>query len=106
VEGFDDRDPSLVELRGAGWGAAACDAVGLLDQRDADLLRKGSLGRRHEIRGLHPSAGPVTEDERCSRRLCRMQVRAGRTPWSLDLEDLDARDFVLRGLRLKSGGPG
>jgi hypothetical protein len=64
------------------------------------------LGRRHEIRRLDPSAGPVTEDERRARGLGRMQVGAGRPPWSLDLEDLDARDFSLRGLRLRSLGPG
>jgi hypothetical protein len=64
------------------------------------------LRRRHEIRRLDPSTGPVTEDERRARRLGRMQLGAGRPPWSLDLEDLDARDLFLRGLRLESGGPG
>jgi hypothetical protein len=63
------------------------------------------LRRRYEIRRFDPSAGPVTEDERRARRLGRKQVGAGRRPWSLDLEDLHAGDFFLRGLRLKSRGP-
>src|SRR5439155_22680679 len=38
TQALDDRNPGGVELRGAGGRAPAGDAVGLLDQRDADLL--------------------------------------------------------------------
>ena len=72
---------------GAGRGAAPGDAVGLLDQGDGDFFREGGLGRRDEIRRLHPASGPVTENEGRARLFRVVQVCARRTVRGVEVED-------------------
>jgi hypothetical protein len=61
---FDDGRPGRVELRGGRCRAPSRDQVGLLDQRDAEVLLERSAARRHQVRRGHPAAGAVAEHER------------------------------------------
>jgi SMI1 / KNR4 family (SUKH-1) len=84
---LDDRDPGSVQLRREGRRAPTRDAVGLLDQGDGDPFREGGLPRRHEIRCLDASSGPVTENESRAWLVRVVQVRARRPVRGVELAD-------------------
>jgi hypothetical protein len=70
----DDGEPGSVERARRSGRAAARDAIGLLDERDAEAgrLRRGGCG--HEVRRAHAAAGAVAEHERGSRRFDAVQM--------------------------------
>ena len=70
----DHRRPGGVELACRSGSASSRDAVGLLDERDADPLRARYAGHRNQIWRRHSSGGAVTEDERGSWLIGGMQV--------------------------------
>jgi hypothetical protein len=76
AKALDDRDPCRVELFCRGGGAAAGDAVRLLDERDADSLRTRGVPRGYEIGCVHPARSPMPEHERSSRPVDRMEMGA------------------------------
>jgi 5'-3' exonuclease len=63
AEVIDDRRPGDVELARGRGRAAPGNAVGLLDERDADALRTGDVRHRHQVSGIDPSTGAVAEDQ-------------------------------------------
>ena len=63
----DRSRPSSVELSRRRGAPAACDTVGLLDERDAHPFRSRNVGHRHQVCRSHASASPVAEDQRGSR---------------------------------------
>jgi len=86
MQALDDHDPSSVELWGTGGRASSGDAVGLLDERDADVLCSGRVRHRHEVRCPHSSGCAVAEDERCVRHFGRIQVGVRRAVGSVYLD--------------------
>jgi hypothetical protein len=86
---FDDRGPGGVELARWSGGASPGDAIGLLDQRDADPFRPRDVRRRHKVSRSHPSTGSVTEDQRRPRLIGRMQVGVRLTMRGVHFEDRD-----------------
>ena len=80
----DHVDPGGVELVSGSRRAPAGDAVGLLDERDADADCERGSRRGEQIRGAHSAAGPVPEHERGARRLRRMQVHVRLSVTRLD----------------------
>ena len=72
---LDDGRPRRVELARRGLRAAAGNAVGLLDERDAHLRLERRLRRRHEVARRHAAARAVAEHERPAGVLRRVQVR-------------------------------
>ena len=64
---LDDRDPRRVELLRRSRRAPPGDAVGLLDERDADAARERDAGRGDEVGRMHAASGAVAEHERRSR---------------------------------------
>jgi len=62
----DHRPPGGVELARRSGRAAPGDAVGLLDERDADPHRASDPRHGHQVSRGHPSSGSVTEDKRGS----------------------------------------
>ena len=69
---------------GAGERAAG-DAIGLLDERHADVRRERGLHRRDEIARADAAAGAVTEQQRRARRVGGVQVRARRAVRGVEL---------------------
>ncbi len=69
-----DGDPGGVQLAGRSRRAPAAHTVGLLDQRDAELLGERGLRHGREISRFHAAAGSMTEDEGCARTIRRMQM--------------------------------
>ena len=59
---------------GRSGSASPGDAVGLLDERDADPFRARDARHRHQISGSHPSSGSMTEDQRGSRLVSGIQM--------------------------------
>jgi len=59
----DHRDPGGVELVCWRGCSSPGDAIWLLDKRDADLLGEGSVRHRDQVPRIHPSGGPVAEDQ-------------------------------------------
>ena len=80
----DHVDPGGVELVSGSRRAPAGDAVGLLDERDADADCERGSRRGEQIRGAHSAAGPMPEHERGARRLSRMQVHVRLSVTRLD----------------------
>ena len=70
----DHGRPGGVELARRSRSASTGDAVGLLDERDADPFRARDPGHRHEVRCGHASTGSVTEDQRGPWPIGDMQV--------------------------------
>jgi hypothetical protein len=71
--------------------ASSRDAVGLLDERDADLLRACYLGHHDQIWRRHSSSGAVTENERGSGLIGGMHVHVRLTVWRVYFEHCHAR---------------
>ena len=71
---LDHGYPGGVELVRRSRRASPGDAVGLLDERDADAFRARDVGRRDQVARRHPSAGAMTENERGDRLTGGMQV--------------------------------
>ena len=65
------------------------DAVGLLDESNAESRRVRGLRGRNDISCCDPAAGAMTEHERGLRLVGAVQVRVGRAEWSVDLERID-----------------
>jgi hypothetical protein len=89
---IDHRRPRCIELtRGCG-STPARDPVGLLDERDA--YSHGVCDERHrgEVFRQHPATGSVTEDERCPRLICAVQVSVRGSERRVDLERLHRHD--------------
>jgi hypothetical protein len=59
--------PRSVELSRRRGAPAACDTVGLLEERDAHPFCSRNVGHRYQVRGSHASTSPVAEDQRGSR---------------------------------------
>jgi hypothetical protein len=68
----DNRDPGLVELACRRLASAAGDAVGLLDQPNAEARAVGRPGRSLEVGRLDPAPGSMPEHDRTARRVDRM----------------------------------
>ena len=83
---LDDRGPGSVELVRGGRRASPGDAVGLLDESDAEPRGERDAGRRREVAGAHPSPGSMTQDESRGRRSGLVQVDPRRTVRRLDLD--------------------
>ena len=88
---LDDGRPGRIELLRRSRRAAACNAIGLLHERDGEPLRLSSLRRGHEVRRRHAAAGAVTEDERAARPLDGVQMHVRRAVRRLDCERGHAR---------------
>ena len=75
---LDHRDPGRVELVRRRRRAPAGDAVGLLDERDAEAERQRRARRRDQVAGVDAAAGAVTEHERAAgSSAARRKARAG-----------------------------
>ena len=96
---LDDRDPGRVELARRSRRAPAGDAIGLLDQRDADAGRARRLRGRHEVARRHAAAGAVAEHERAGRLVGGVQVGPRGTVRRVDVERPIA--VTLRGERVR-----
>ena len=83
---FDRCQPSSVELARRRRAAAACDTVGLLDERDAHPFRSRNVGHRHQVWRSHPSPSPMAEDQGGSRFRRGMHVGSCQTVRRLELE--------------------
>jgi hypothetical protein len=86
---LDDGDPGGVELPCGRRGATAGDAVGLLDECDADPQRERRLGRGDEVGRRDATARAVPEHERAARSRDAVHVRAGRPVRRGELADGD-----------------
>ena len=84
---LDHFRPGGVELMCGRRRAAAGDAVGLLDERDADAYCARGLRHSDQIRSRHPSTGSVTENEPGDRLVGRVQVHVRPPVLRLDRED-------------------
>jgi RNA polymerase sigma-70 factor, ECF subfamily len=82
----DDRRPGCIELLCGSGGAPPGDAVGLLDERDADSFGNSCASCRDQVRCADSSAGSVTEDDRCLRLVGALQVRSRGTVRRLHLD--------------------
>ena len=80
-----DREPGRVQLGRGRRRAPAGDAVGLLDERDRDVLLQRDLGCDRQVGSGDAASGTVTEHERGPRLGRSMQMHACRAVWSLDL---------------------
>ena len=93
-----DRDPGRVELVRRRGRAPPRDAVGLLDERDADAERQRDAGRRDEVGRVDAAAGAVAEDERAGAApSASLQVRGGRAVRRVDLEGRHPRHADIGG---------
>ena len=81
-----DRDPRRVELRSRRRAAPARDAVGLLDEHDAQARRQRHVGRGDQVASADTAAGAVAEDERPGRAALAVDVGPRGPVRSLDLE--------------------
>ena len=82
----DDRDPRFVEHRWTRWSAAACDTIGLFDQRNCDVDGESRLCRRSEVRGSDATTCTVTEHESSTWLVDGAHVGAREASGGLDLE--------------------
>ncbi len=89
---FDDGGPRGFELTRGSRGAPAGDAVRLLDERDADSLRARRIRHRDEVSRGYAAGCSVTEDQRGSRLLDRMQVSLRRAVRSIHVENRHRSD--------------
>ena len=97
AEVLDHGDPGCVELPRRGGSAPAGDAVGLLDERDADGMRVGDLGGLLQIRRAHLPIGAVAEDERGDRVAARgMQVHSGGAVGGVDVHSAIMAPAMIR----------
>jgi hypothetical protein len=83
---IDRCRPSSVELSRRRGTPAACDTVGLLDERDAHPFRSRNVGHRDEVCRSHASPSPVAEDQGGSRFSRGMHVRSRQTVRRIKLE--------------------
>jgi hypothetical protein len=83
---IDRCGPSSVELSRRRGAPAACDTVGLLDERNAHLLRERNIGHRHQVCRSHASPSPMAEDQRGSRFRRGMHVGSCQTVRRIKLE--------------------
>ena len=82
----DRSRPSSVELSRRRGAPAACNTVGLLDERDAHPFRSHNVGHRHQVCRSHASPSPVAEDQ-CGSRFSRgMHVGSCQTVRRFKLE--------------------
>ena len=81
---LDDRDPGDVELARGRGRASSRDAVGLLDQHDADPERPRDARHCNEIARPHAAARAVAEHERGAGIVRGVQVRVRATVRRLD----------------------
>jgi 2-iminobutanoate/2-iminopropanoate deaminase len=64
------------------------DAVGLLHERDGELVRERRLGDRNEVSGADSASGAVSQGEGAASLARRVYVRSREPVGSLDLDDL------------------
>ena len=86
AKALDDCAPVGVETGSGRWRAPPRNAVGLLDERDGDLLLERHVPGGHEVGSLDASTGAVAEDERCAWPVDSVEVHAGEPARRLDLE--------------------
>jgi len=86
AKAFDDREPGRVQLRRRSGSAPARHAVGLLHERNRDLLRERGLGRGDQVGSRYPAARAVAEDERRSWPVGRMEVDVSGPVRGVDFE--------------------
>jgi hypothetical protein len=84
---FDDSGPGCIELPGRCGRAAPRHAVGLLDEDDAPIERRGCAMRRGEIGRADAAAGTVPEDEEPGLPATPVEMRTREAVGCLDLED-------------------
>jgi hypothetical protein len=89
---IDNCRPSNVELARRSGAAPSGDFVGLLDERDADLLRVRDGRHRHQVSRSHAAGGPMTEDKRGSRSIGSVQVGLRQTVRGVYFERRHADD--------------
>lgn len=82
---LDDRHPGGVELPRRGRGTSPRHAIGLLDERDPDVLGEGDLGHRDEVACANPTAGTVTENKRRPRATYRVEMDTCKTVRGFEL---------------------
>ena len=90
----DDRDPRCVEHRWARWSAAACDTIGLFDQRNCDVDGESRLCRCREVRGRDATTCTVTEHESSTWLVDGAHVGAREALGGLDLDGQEQTAFV------------
>jgi hypothetical protein len=88
----DHRHPGGVQVVGRSGSASPGDAVGLLDERDADPFRARDACHRYQIWGSHSSSGSMTEDKRGARLVGGIQMDVRPTVRGVHFEDRHAGD--------------
>src|SRR5215207_2853204 len=102
-QALEHRDPRLVQTLGGCGGAAAGDAVGLLDERHGEALAPPRVACRDQVRRLDPAARSVTKDQRASGAVGGLQMRPRGAGRGFDLDGTQPEDL---GGRNRLVGPG
>ena len=83
----DDRRPGGIELVCRCRRTSPRDAIGLLDERDADPHRERRIRGRNQVPGGHAPARTMTKHERGSGFFGGMQVRVRRAVRRVEFEN-------------------
>ena len=85
-EVVDDRDPRGVELVCRSLRATSCDAIGLVDECDAEPVRERCVGDGDEVSGADSAPGAMSQDEGASSLAHRVHMRSREPMGSLDVD--------------------
>ena len=88
----DHRHPGGVQLVRWSGSASPGDAVGLLDERDAQPFRARDARDRDEIKRSYSSSGSMTEDQRGARLVGGIQMDVRPTVRGVHFEDCHPGD--------------